>query len=177
MTDTSTDTSSTTDIHPSGGTAKATTTRDDLTTTTARAARLYYRYARAVDEGDLDTLRAIARPDVRMTRGAVAPTEGVEPFLDVYRAQNASVTQVCKHVVTNVTAEPPEGGTVTTHAYFQATLFDPTETRVIFGFYDDVHLMEGDEHVLAHKKITVERVLTLPAAAATYAHVGAGQQA
>jgi 3-phenylpropionate/cinnamic acid dioxygenase small subunit len=144
----------------------------DLAMTTARAERLYYRYARAVDEGDLETLRQIAVPDIRMTRGAVPPTEGVEPFLDVYRAQNASVTEVCKHVVTNVTADPVQDGTIVTHAYFQATMFDPTETRIIFGYYDDVHVVDGDEHRLAHKKITVERTLTLPVSTSTYTHVG-----
>ena len=147
-------------------------TSSDPATTTARAARLYFRYARAVDEGDLDTLREISLPHIRMTRGAVPPTDGIEPFLDVYRAQNASATEVCKHVVTNVTADPAEDGTVTTHAYYQATMFDPTETRMIFGYYDDVHVVDGDEHRLAHKKITVERMLTLPVSTGTYTHVG-----
>jgi SnoaL-like domain len=153
-------------------TTNTNTSSTDLATTTARAERLYYRYARAVDEGDLETLRQIAVPHIRMTRGAVPPTEGVEPFLDVYRAQNASVTEVCKHVVTNVTADPAEDGTIVTHAYFQATMFDPTETRMIFGYYDDVHVVEGTENRLAHKRITVERTLTLPVSAGTYTHVG-----
>ncbi|MGW0594690.1 nuclear transport factor 2 family protein [Streptosporangium sp. NPDC002607] len=143
--------------------------------TTARAVRLYNVYARAVDEGDLDTLRKIATDDIRMTRAAAPPIEGMEPFLDVYRAQNASVTEVCKHVVTNVTADRLDDGTIQTHAYFQATMFDPTETRIIVGYYDDVHVEDGEEHRLAHKKIAVERFLTLPKAASGYVPVGTSE--
>ncbi len=98
-------------------------THTDLETTTARAERLYYRYARAVDEGDLDELRALATPDVKVSRGGGEPAEGIEAFLDVYRAHNALQVPVCKHVITNITAQPEAAdGTVTTHAYFEAKL-------------------------------------------------------
>jgi hypothetical protein len=152
----------------------STSTSTDLTTT-ARAERLYYRYARAVDEGNLEELRALATPDVKVTRGGGETKEGVEAFLDVYRAHNALKIPVCKHVVTNITAEPEAAdGTVATHAYFEAKLLTDTETKVIIGYYDDTHVVNGDEHRLAHKRIVAERVLMLPASAGSYTYVGSG---
>ncbi len=149
------------------------TTSTDVATTTARAERLYYRYARAVDEGDLDELRALATPDVKVSRGSGEPAEGIEAFLDVYRAHNALQVPVCKHVITNITAQPEAAdGTVTTHAYFEAKLLTDAETKVIIGYYDDVHVVDGDEHLLAHKKIVAERVLMLPGSAGSYTYVG-----
>jgi 3-phenylpropionate/cinnamic acid dioxygenase small subunit len=137
----------------------------------ARSAQLYYTYARAVDEGDLDTLRAIALEDVQITRGDHPTEQGVEKFLDVYRAHNALNVPVCKHVVTNVLAEP-DGDEIRTHAYFQATFLEEEQTRVIIGVYDDVHVERDGELKLAHKKIRVQRVLQLPASTGAYAHVG-----
>ena len=137
----------------------------------ARSARLYYRYARAVDEGDLDTLRAICAEDIQITRGDHPTEDGVEAFLDVYRAHNALDIPVCKHVVTNVLAEQ-DGDDIVTHAYFEATMLEEEQTRVVIGVYDDVHREVDGELKLAHKKIRVQRQLILPAAAGSYAHVG-----
>ena len=143
----------------------------DTATLAARSAELYYTYARAVDEEDLDTLRAIVTDDVLITRGDNPTEQGVEKFLDVYRAHNALNVPVCKHVVTNVLAEP-DGDEIKTHAYFQATFLMEEKTRVIIGVYDDVHVERDGKLKLAHKKIRVQRVLELPASAALYAHVG-----
>ncbi len=104
----------------------------------ARSARVYYVYARAVDEGDLDTLRAMVTDDIQITRGDHPTEDGVEAFLDVYRAHNALDIPVCKHVVTNVLAEQ-DGDDVVTHAYFEATMLEEEQTRVVIGVYDDVH--------------------------------------
>lgn len=137
----------------------------------ARSAQVYYAYCRAVDEGDLDTLRALVTDDVRITRGDNPTEQGVEAFLDVYRAHNALEIPVCKHVVTNVLAER-SGDEIVTHAYFQATMLEEEQTRVIIGVYGDVHTEVDGQLRLAHKKIRVHRVLHLPASAALYAHVG-----
>lgn len=140
----------------------------DLTELGARSARLYYRYCRAVDEGDLEELRAMVTDDVQITRGDQPTEHGVEAFLDVYRAHIAQQIPVCKHVVTNVLAER-RGEEVLTHAYFQATFLSDAETRVIFGVYDDVHRVVDGELKLAHKVITAQRVLVLdPASQASY---------
>ena len=144
----------------------------DPATLGARSARVYYTYARAVDEGDLDTLRAMVTDDIRITRGQNPTEDGVEAFLDVYRAHNAMGIPVCKHVVTNVLAEPGEDGDIVTHAYFEATMLEEEGTRVVIGVYDDVHREVDGELKLAHKRITVQRLLTLPASSGTYAHVG-----
>ena len=141
-----------------------------MTDLETRSAQLYYTYARAVDEGDLDTLRAIVTDDVRITRGDHPTEQGVEAFLDVYRAHNALQIPVCKHVVTNVLVQP-DGDEIRTHAYFQATMLEAEQTRVVIGVYDDVHVERAGRLKLAHKRITVERVLNLPAAVAQYAHV------
>ncbi|UMG91221.1 nuclear transport factor 2 family protein [Nocardioides sp. TF02-7] len=144
---------------------------DDLGVLAARSARVYHRYARAVDEGDLDTLRAIVTDDIKITRGDHPTEEGVEAFLDVYRAHNALNIPVCKHVVTNVLAER-DGDDVVTHAYFEASMYEEEQTRVVIGVYDDVHREVDGELRLAHKKIRVQRTLYLAPAGANYAHVG-----
>lgn len=146
---------------------------DDLGVLGARSARVYHVYARAVDEGDLGTLRTLVTDDIRITRGDHPTEEGVEAFLDVYRAHNALNIPVCKHVVTNVLAER-DGDDVVTHAYFEASMFEDEQTRVITGVYDDVHREVDGELKLAHKKIRVQRVTHLPAAVGSYAHVGKG---
>src|SRR4051794_23383268 len=143
----------------------------DTATLGARSAELYYTYARAADDTDLDTLRAIVTDDVLITRGDNPTEQGVEKFLDVYRAHNALNVPVCKHVVTNVLAEQ-DGDEIKTHAYFQATFLMEEKTRVVIGVYDDVHAERDGELKLVHKKIRVERVLELPASTGLYAHVG-----
>lgn len=135
---------------------------DDIET---RSAQLYYAYARAVDEGDLDTLRRIVTDDVRITRGDGPTEHGVEAFLDVYRAHNALGIPVCQHVVTNILAERRDRD-IQTHAYFQATMLEDERTRVVIGAYDDVHVESDGVLKLAHKMIVVYRVLLLPAASA-----------
>jgi hypothetical protein len=139
-----------------------------------RSARLYYTYARAVDEGDLDTLRRIVTDDVRITRGDGPTEQGVEAFLDVYRAHNALGIPVCQHVVTNILAER-RGRDIQTQAYFHATMLEAARTRVVIGAYDDVHVESDGALKLAHKKILVHRVLELPAASAPqYVRAGSG---
>ena len=138
----------------------------------ARSARVYYTYARAVDQGDLDTLRAMVTDDIQITRGDLPTEDGVEKFLDVYRAHNSLGIPVCKHVITNVLAEQ-DGDDVVTHAYFEATMLEDERTRVVIGIYDDVHREVDGELKLAHKRIRVQRTLELPASAgSTYTHVG-----
>lgn len=144
---------------------------DDLGVLGARSARVYHVYARAVDEGDLDTLRDLVTDDVQITRGTHPTESGVEAFLDVYRAHNALEIPVCKHVVTNVLAER-DGDDIVTHAYFEATMFEAEQTRVIAGVYDDVHREVDGVLKLSHKKITVQRTVYLPAAGAAHVHVG-----
>ena len=137
----------------------------------ARSARLYARYARAVDAGDLGALRAMVTDDVGVTRGDLPTTSGVEAFLDVYRAHVAQGIPVCRHVVTNVLAEPA-GELIRTSAYFQATMFEEQRTRVVTGTYADDHVDRDGELLIAHKRISVDRVLYLPAADTRFAHAG-----
>jgi 3-phenylpropionate/cinnamic acid dioxygenase small subunit len=136
-----------------------------------RAAQVYYRYARAVDTGDLDALRELAVDDVRITRGGGPTEEGMEAFLDVYRAHSAQQIPVGKHVVSNVLAERI-GDEIVTHAYFEATFLQDDETRVVIGEYDDVQVEVDGQLKLAHKKITVQRVLHLPPAGQAFVHAG-----
>ena len=137
----------------------------------ARSARLYARYALAVDAGDLGALRAMVTDDVGVTRGDLPPESGVEAFLDVYRAHNAMAIPVCRHVVTNVLAERA-GDVVRTSAYFQATMFEEGRTRVVTGTYADDHVERDGDLLIAHKRISVDRVVHLPAAEARFAHAG-----
>ncbi|MEU1956024.1 nuclear transport factor 2 family protein [Nocardia rhamnosiphila] len=129
---------------------------------TARSAQLYYRYARAIDQCDLDTARSIAVDDVQVTIGDGPTQHGVGAFLEIFRRHQARELLFSRHLVTNVLAERA-GHQVVTHAYFQATFFEDAETRMIFGVYDDVHTEEGAGLKIAHKKIRVERVVVLPA--------------
>ena len=147
----------------------------------ARAAQVLYAYARAVDEGDIEALRALALPDVFLTRSD-GTKQGIEVFLDLYRAFAASPVLGSKHAITNVQAFPEPDGDVRTLSYFQATMFDPgapdqttpdqtIQTRLVIGQYSD-SLREVDGQLrFSHKRITVERVVAIPAGTSEYAGV------
>lgn len=147
---------------------------ENQTDLSMRVARALYRYALAVDTGDLKALRAMVTEDVQISR-ADGTRSGMEPFLDVYRAQFASKTEGLKHVVTNVLADRLPDGSIQTHAYFEATMFEPQETKRVIGSYQDIFRELDGVLKLAHKKIAVQRVLRLPQA--TQAWVGAGMAA
>jgi hypothetical protein len=150
------------------------TTTTDLGVLGARSARLYHVYARAVDEGDLDTLRAICADDIRITRGDHPTEDGVEAFLDVYRAHIALGIEVCQHAVTNVLAWR-DGHTIATRAYFQARLFEPDRTRVLVGEYADTHIERDGTLLIAHKRILVKKVLVHPVAQDLFTYAGHDQ--
>ena len=157
----------------------------------ARAAQVLYAYARAVDEGDIEALRALALPDVFLTRSD-GTKQGIEVFLDLYRAFAASPVLASKHAITNVQAFPEPDGDVRALSYFHATMFDPgapdqtapdqtaadqtaadqtTQTRLVIGQYSD-SLREVDGQLrFSHKRITVERVVAIPAGTSEYAGV------
>jgi SnoaL-like protein len=132
----------------------------------ARAAQVLYAYARAVDEGDIEALRALAMPDVLLTRSD-GTKQGIEAFLDLYRAFAASPVQGSKHAITNVQAYPEPDGGVRALSYFQAIMFDPGEqTRLVIGQYSDsLREVEGQLR-FSHKRITIERVVAIPAGVA-----------
>ena len=125
----------------------------------ARAAQLLYAYARAVDQGDIEALRALAVPDIWLTRSD-GTKQGIEAFLDLYREFNASPVQASKHVIANVQAFPEPGGELRALAYFEATMFDPgSQTRLVIGSYSDSMREVDGQLRFTHKRITVERVV------------------
>jgi hypothetical protein len=126
-----------------------------------RVARLYAEYARAVDDGDLVTLRAMVADDVAITRGGET-FPGVEEFMAVYQGVvDAGVP--CQHAVTGLLVDATSGGGLRVRAYFRALFFDAPGTRLVVGRYDD-DLVEVDGHLrFAHKRNLVERVVALPA--------------
>jgi 3-phenylpropionate/cinnamic acid dioxygenase small subunit len=137
----------------------------------ARAAQVLYAYARAVDEGDLDTLEQIAYEDVSLTR-VDGTKHGREAFLNLYRGfRDSEDKHGSKHVVTNVQAFPEDGGLVRAKAYFAATMFDRDGTRVVIGQYDDSMRDDGDGLKYVHKRITVERVVQLGSSTAEWTGV------
>jgi 3-phenylpropionate/cinnamic acid dioxygenase small subunit len=136
----------------------------------AKAAQVLYAYARAVDEGDLDTLEQIAHEDVALTR-VDGTRHGRAAFLDLYRGFKDSDQKGSKHVVTNVQAFAEEGGLVRARAYFAATMFDAGGTRIVIGQYSDSMRDDGDGLRFAHKRITVERVVELGASTADWTGV------
>jgi SnoaL-like domain len=137
----------------------------------ARAAQVLYAYARAVDEGDIEALRGLALEDVSLTRSD-GTKHGIEAFLDLYRAFAASAIQGSKHAVTNVQAFPEPDGSVRALAYFQATMFDPgAQTRLVIGQYSDSMREVDGQLRFSHKRITVERVVAIPAGTGKYAGV------
>jgi len=165
-----------TDHTSSTGSNAPTGADTDSAVLAARSAQLYYRYARAVDDHDHEALRAMVTEDVQITR-ADGTREGVEAFLDVYRAFTAQAIPSSKHVVTNILATRTAAGEIRTQAYFEASMFGVDSTRVIVGHYDDIHVERDGRLLLAHKVITVDRVLVLPAAEASYVNVGATSSA
>jgi hypothetical protein len=137
----------------------------------ARAAQVLYAYARAVDQGDIEALRGLAVPDVLLTRSD-GTKQGIEAFLDLYRAFAASPVQGSQHAIINVQAFPEPDGDVRALSYFQATMFDPgAQTRLVMGQYSD-SLREVDGQLrFSHKRITVERVVRIASGTKEYAGV------
>jgi 3-phenylpropionate/cinnamic acid dioxygenase small subunit len=144
-------------------------------TLSGRAAQFLYTYARAVDEGDLDTLAEIAADDVQLTR-VDGTKQGRDAFLALYRAFRDSPVLGSKHVVTNVQAFREDGDLVRVKAYFEATMFDPDGTRVVVGQYSDTLRDTGDDFRYVHKRIAVERVVNLAAASADWKGVEVGAE-
>ena len=137
----------------------------------ARAAQVLYAYARAVDQGDIEALRGLAVPDVLLTRSD-GTKQGIEAFLDLYRAFAASPVQGSQHAIINVQAFPEPDGDVRALSYFQATMFDPgAQTRLVVGQYSD-SLREVDGQLrFSHKRIKVERVVEIASGTNEYAGV------
>lgn len=144
-------------------------------TLSGRAAQFLYTYARAVDEGDLETLAAIAADDVQLTR-VDGTKQGRDAFLALYQAFRDSPVLGSKHVVTNVQAFREDGDLVRVKAYFAATMFDPDGTRIVIGQYSDTLRDTGDDFRYVHKRIAVERVVNLAAASAEWKGVEVGAE-
>jgi 3-phenylpropionate/cinnamic acid dioxygenase small subunit len=144
-------------------------------TLSGRAAQFLYTYARAVDEGDLETLAAIAADDVQLTR-VDGTKQGRDAFLALYRAFRDSPVLGSKHVVTNVQAFREDGDLVRVRAYFEAMMFDPDGTRIVIGQYSDTLRDSGDDFRYVHKRIAVERVVNLAAASAEWKGVEVGAE-
>lgn len=126
------------------------------------ATQALFAYARAVDEGNLEVLRSAAAENIRISTNA-GTVEGINSFLDVYRAYFAGPQEVSRHMVTNVEVENRTDH-VRVRACFQAWNFFGHETRCLFGRYDDSMVVSDDALRLTHKRISVERILTLPIA-------------
>jgi hypothetical protein len=108
---------------------------------------------------------------VLLTR-ADGTRHGIEAFLDLYRGFAAAPVLGSKHAITNVQAVPEPDGTVRARAYFQAAMFDPGEqTRLVIGQYSDSMREVDGELRFTHKRITVERVVTIASGTAEYAGV------
>jgi ketosteroid isomerase-like protein len=133
----------------------------------ARAAQVLYAYARAVDEGDIEALRRLALPDVLLTRSD-GTKQGIEAFLDLYRAFAASQAGGSKHAITNVQACPEPDGGVLAQSYFQATMFDPgAQNRLVIGQYSDSMREVDGQLKFSHKRIMIERVVAISPGTAT----------
>ena len=135
----------------------------------AEVNRFYVRYAEAVDAADEPALRGLLAPEVSITRGG-ARVQGVEEFLDVYRAHWGQGIGLCQHQVTNVDARVVPGRVRAT-AYFRALFFEELQTRLVVGRYEDDLVPAGpgtgsSEGGLAvfHKRNVVQRAVVLPKA-------------
>jgi 3-phenylpropionate/cinnamic acid dioxygenase small subunit len=128
----------------------------------ARAALVFYAYARGVDDGDLEGLGRLVTDDVQVTRSD-GELHGREGFLSLYRAFRDSPVETSQHVITNVQADREADGTIRARAYFNATMFDPDGGfRLIVGQYSDTLVEAGDHLLLKHKRITVQRAIKIP---------------
>lgn len=134
-----------------------------------RCADLYHTYARAVDSGDLGLLRALVTDDVSLTRGGETE-HGVDAFMAVYRAHQELSVPMTRHAICNIRVLS-SGPAVRTEAYFESIMFEPDQTRILYGLYEDVNVEDGDRLLIAHKVLTVQRVVALPASTSSFAHV------
>jgi len=114
-----------------------------------------YRYARAVDDHDLDTLAALAADDVELRR-VDGLHQGREAFLRIYRNFFASAVDWSRHLITNIEVEGT-GDRATTRAYFEAAMTAGESSRLVFGEYRHELVHTGQSWVFRRKTIDVQR--------------------
>ncbi|MEV0945158.1 nuclear transport factor 2 family protein [Rhodococcus sp. NPDC049939] len=128
-----------------------------------RAADVLVQYAWAVDRGDLEALRAMVIDDVKISHTGMHAS-GVENFLDVYRSFLDSPIEKSQHSLSNIHVSAEGDGGLLVESYFEGTMFLRETSERLFGRYSD-SLVESDGDLrIAHKRITVDRVMNLPEA-------------
>ncbi|MEE2033336.1 nuclear transport factor 2 family protein [Rhodococcus chondri] len=125
-----------------------------------RAEQLLYRYAVAVDAGDLGALRALITDDVTIEQNGKADI-GSEEFIGVYRAFGESPAEFSRHLISNVRVAAASKGKVSVEAYFEATVCAPGSNQRLYGKYADVFVEREGELLIERKGISVERILDL----------------
>jgi 3-phenylpropionate/cinnamic acid dioxygenase small subunit len=120
-----------------------------------------HRYARAVDEHDLDGLSKLVTEDVELRR-VDGLHQGRDAFLDVYRNFFASPVDWSRHLITNLEIEvDPAAGSAGSHAYFEAAMTEGTTGRLVFGEYSHDLVRPAGRWLLRRKSIDVQRTLEL----------------
>ncbi|NKQ55805.1 nuclear transport factor 2 family protein [Amycolatopsis sp. K13G38] len=114
-----------------------------------------YRYARAVDDRELDTLAALATDDVELRRVDGLHT-GREAFLRIYRDFFASEVDWSRHLVTNIEVEG-DGDRASTRAYFEAAMTAGAASWLVFGEYRHELVRTGETWQFRRKTIDVQR--------------------
>lgn len=138
-----------------------------------RVLRLYAIYARACDNSNELGLRDLMVEDVRLSRGD-STFEGIEAVLTEYRGGFSARLLSSHHLIVNVLADRGDDGVTRAQAYFTAVVTKPNRSWMYVGQYDDeIRDVEGALR-FAHKRISVDTVLELPAPLADGPAVDAG---
>ncbi|MGX1689580.1 nuclear transport factor 2 family protein [Microbacterium sp. NPDC055442] len=129
-----------------------------------RVTALYFDYAAAVDDVDMETLRSLLTEDVTFesNRRISAVIVGADALLKAYAPLLAQPGTVSRHLVSNVRVLRVDGDLIHTHAYFTATFHFEDTTSVQTGCYRDVHVQTAEGLRIRHKRVEVDPAIIHP---------------
>ncbi len=131
------------------------TARADLVTR-----RTVARYARAIDQKDVDAVEAVFSVDAELRRAGVITT-GREAVADFYRNVLPTFGHM-RHLITNTMAEP-DGELIRAHSYFSYVQVIDDGVRFGWGDYNDVvRPVSENDGVFVEKEIVVHHSLVVP---------------
>jgi NAD(P)-dependent dehydrogenase (short-subunit alcohol dehydrogenase family) len=144
----------------------------DTAIVAARSAQLYYRYARAVDDHDHEAPASDGHRRREDDPAPMAPARALRPSstsIGPSRPRGSPRASTSSPTSSRLVRRPARS---TPRRISRPACSESSRRGVIVGHYDDIHVERDGRLLLAHKIITVDRVLTLPAAEASYVNVG-----
>jgi uncharacterized protein (TIGR02246 family) len=120
---------------------------------------LLYRYARALDELDLDAVTALFTVDGELVTGAgtARGRDEIRAYYAGVRQGHVEQRQRLRHVTTNVLIEAPAPSEAAVHSFFTVVVTEPGGVSIRWaGTYTDLVVDEGDAWRFRRRRIEVD---------------------